>query len=442
LKYSNLNSKSPEKLKIDIEKIVYGGSGFARTEYGVILVPYTIPGEHVHVSSINKRRGVLYGEIQDIIKPSENRVSPFCNNFRKGCGGCQWQHIDYIEQVGIKRGIVEESIERIGKETVEFPPLIYDPGFEETRLRSVFHISHKKSEIGFYRYNTNDIIPIKECPLCVSPINQVLSIFQENFDLLEFVDSVSIITSGKDVHLHLGSKRFDKEVNLRVIYGSINRYGDIITGISCSKQRGDFLTYGSQCIEFFTSGFKYLANGKTFFQGHNTLNGKLIEIILNMIEDRQDGMLLDLFCGVGFLSIPVASCFKNVVGIDNHEESIRLATRNAGLNGVANMEFFRQDLGLGDFSLGADNVDVVIVDPPRRGCAKRLIKEIIRLNPSQIIMVSCNPTTMARDIRILMNNGYGIVSSQGVDLFPQTFHIETIVNLKRKNEFFLKNLHS
>lgn len=390
------NNSIPEDLNVDIEKLVYGGEGLARTELGVVLTPYTVPGESILVSSIHKRKGVLHGRLQDILRPSEHRVSPFCDNFAKGCGGCQWQHIDYLQQVEIKRRIIEESIERIGKEIVKFPPLAFDPCFKGTRLRSFFHVCHKNSAIGFYRFNTNDIIPIKECPLCVPSINQALSILHENFDMLKSVNSASIITNGNDVHLHLEGRKG---------------------------------TPGPQYIEFFIGGFKYLANGKVFLQGHSTLNGKLIEIIKDLIGEKKGGLLLDLFCGVGFLSIPVSSHFNHVVGIDNQQESVQLARENAKLNGLTNMEFYRQDLGLKNCLSGISSVDVVIIDPPRSGCSKILIEELVRLNPYKIIMVSCNPTTMARDIRMIMNNGYEIVSGYGIDLFPQTFHVETIVSL-------------
>ncbi|MEW6616005.1 MAG: class I SAM-dependent RNA methyltransferase [Thermodesulfobacteriota bacterium] len=396
------NNSIPKNLNIEIEKLVYGGEGLARTEFGVLLVPNTVPGETILVSSIHKRRGVFHGRLQDIFKPSEHRVPPFCDNFAKGCGGCQWQHIDYLEQVEIKRRIIEETLERIGKKTVKFPPLVFDLCFKGTRLRSLFHICHKKSEIGFYRFNTNDIIPIKECPLCVSSINHALSTIHENYDMLKSADSASIITNGNNVQLYL-------------------------EGV-----KGSPLYFGPQYIEFLTGGFKYLANAKVFFQGHSTLNGKLIQIINDLVGEKRGELLLDLFCGVGFLSIPVSSHFNHVVGIDNQQESIQLAKENAKLNRLTNMEFYRQDLGLKNCLSGITSVDAVIIDPPRSGCPKILIEELARLNPPQIIMVSCNPATMARDIRMLMNNGYEIVSGYGIDIFPQTFHVETIVSLIKK----------
>ncbi|MFH2013340.1 MAG: class I SAM-dependent RNA methyltransferase [Pseudomonadota bacterium] len=393
------NNSIPEKLNVDIEKLVYGGEGLARTDFGVLLTPYTVPGDDILVSSIHKRKGVLHGRLQEILKPSEHRVSPFCDNFAKGCGGCQWQHIDYLEQLEIKRKIIEETLQRIGKINFQFPPILFDPCFKETRIRSRFQICHKKSEIGFYRLNTNDIVPVRECPLCVPPINQALSTIYDNFDLPESTNLIGMISNGNYVHLNLEG-------------GSANP-----------------LYFGLQYIEFFTDGFKFLANGKVFFQGHKTLNCKLIEIIKDLIGEKKGEALLDLFCGVGFLSIPASSLFNHVFGIDNQQESIKLARENAKLNKLTNVEFSRQDLGLRNCLSGISSVNVVIIDPPRSGCSKILIEELVRLNPPQIIMVSCNPATMARDLRILMNNGYEIASGYGIDLFPQTFHVETIVSL-------------
>jgi|GEM_PF-1697706 len=421
----------PESLDVQIEKLVYGGDGLARTEYGVVLVAQTVPGDFVNLSAIQKRGGVLRGRVRNIRQPSKQRVSPFCNNFLKGCGGCQWQHIDYREQVRIKRRIVEESIERIGKKTVDVPPLICDLHVRQTRLRSVFRVSHNRLEVGFYRINTHEIVPIKECPLCLSPINHALSIVGSNVDLLAVVDSVSVITNGKDAHIHLACRRREIKEHVRNIYGLFNQVRGMSFGLSCSTGRGKPFHFGPQYIEFSTAGLKYLANGNIFFQGHRTLNEKLVQIIKDLIEDKGDNLLLDLFCGMGFLSIPVASRFNRVIGIDSHGESIHIARKNAMLNGFPHLEFFQKNLGLKDSSLGINSADVVILDPPRKGCPKRLIGELISLSPSQIIMVSCNPTTMARDLRILMNNGYGITSCHVLDLFPQTFHVETIVDLKR-----------
>ena len=167
------------------------------------------------------------------------------------------------------------------------------------------------------------------------------------------------------------------------------------------------------------------------FQGHSTLNGKLIQIIKNVIGKREGGVLLDLFCGVGSFSIPFSSQFNKVVGIDNHKGSIRLAKENTKLNNADNIVFYRQNLESNECRIHESSADTVILDPPRRGCTEILLKNLITLNPFHIIMVSCNPATMARDLKFLTENGYEMTSCHGIDLFPQTFHIETIVHLER-----------
>lgn len=421
----------PDSLKVSIEKLVYGGDGLARTDYGVILIPNTAPGDYVRISSIHKRKGVLKGRLVDIIRHSRCRTLPFCEHFLEGCGGCQWQHIDYSEQIEIKGKIVEESINRIGKSGFTFPPLVSDPEFKSTRIRGMLHICHKSSEIGFYRLNTNDIVPIKECPLIFPSANNVISILKEKPFILKYTDSISFITNGEDIHLNIEGKIDNKKRYLYEIYESLIQGKNLSVGLTCSKGGDDRLFVGVPYIEFSIDDFKYLVNGRTFFQGHTTLNKKIIEIIRGLVDYRNTGLLLDLFCGVGFLSIPMASHFYRVIGIDNHEESLRLAKENTKRNKIKNMEFYRQDIISKACFLNLGSADVVIVDPPRRGCSKRLMEALIQLNPHQIIMVSCDPATMARDIKVLIDNGYKMITGHTIDLFPQTFHIETIVSLSR-----------
>ncbi|MDY6855519.1 MAG: class I SAM-dependent RNA methyltransferase [Thermodesulfobacteriota bacterium] len=421
----------PDSINVSIEKLVYGGDGLARTNYGVILIPNTAPGDYIRISSIHKRKGILRGRLVDIIRHSRYRTIPFCEHFLEGCGGCQWQHIDYSQQIEIKRKIVEESINRIAKSSFTFPPLVFDPEFKGTRLRGMLHISHKSSEVGFYRLNSNDIVPITECPMIVSSVSNAIFVLKVDSFFLKYTDSVRFITNGRDIYFNIEGRIENKKRYLYEIYESLMQRKDLSIGLTCSKGRNDRLFVGASHIEFSIDDFKYLVNGRTFFQGHITLYKKIIEIIRGLVDYKGSGLLLDLFCGVGFLSISVASYFDRVIGIDNNRESLRLAKENAKRNKIKNMEFYRQDILSKPCFLNIRSADVVIVDPPRRGCPKILMEKLIQLNAHQIIMVSCDPTTMARDIKVLIDNGYKMITGQTIDLFPQTFHIETIVSLSK-----------
>ena len=419
---------------VDVEKLVYGGHGLARTEHGVILVPHTVPGDSVRLTWLRKKKGVLHGDVEDILKPSEHRRQPFCENFLKGCGGCQWQHIDYIEQVRIKKCIIEESFERIAKIQTAIPPLRYIPHYKGTRIRSLFHVSSDKKkalEMGYYRANTNEIVPIHECPLCVSPINQALAIFQDNIHLLKHVDAVSMISNREDLHIHVKGRGPAREKCIQEIYALFREQGNGNIGIYWSGEKGRSLRAGHDGIILTADGWKYLTDGEIFFQGHALLNDAIIKILKDLIGKERGDTLLDLFCGVGFLSIPFSSLFKRVAGLDNHEGALRLARENAVLNNAENMLFYKENLGSEQCNLNVSSADTVILDPPRRGCTGTLLNNLIRLSPLHIVMVSCNPATMARDVKYLTENGYEMTFCHGLDLFPQTFHIETIVHLKR-----------
>ena len=416
---------------VHIEKLVSGGEGLARTEYGIVLVPGVLKGETVEIDSIHRRKGVLRGIVSRIIKPAPERVSPFCHHFIEGCGGCQWQHIIYNKQIAIKNEILRENLQRIAHIDPLLDDPLYDPEFRHTRIRTHFHRDPQTLQIGFFRAKTHDLTPIHSCPLCVPSINKLLKFFNEQKDYLRGVCSFSVITSDQHAHLHFKTKKKRPEL-LRQLCNRLDADRDMKSGGSAESNGHTYWHHGTQWICIEVNGIPFKTNSQSFFQGHHRLNHHLVRNVKDMIGNEKREILIDLFCGVGLFGLSVAHQFKKVIGIDSDRQAILFAQENARLNKIHNTEFYLCDLTLDNILTDLDkSADVVILDPPRSGCPKRLREQIIDLSPQKIIVVSCDSATMARDIKRFTDRGYYMISCTSIDLFPQTFHIEAITHLQK-----------
>jgi 23S rRNA (uracil1939-C5)-methyltransferase len=374
-------------MRLTIEKLVYGGAGLARTEQGVLFVPRTAPGDVVDVEIVGKKKDYATGRVIEILEPSLDRQEPYCPNYATA-GCCHWQHIRYDRQVEYKEAILRETLRRIGHFEWNEPIQHLTARDRNYRLRATFHVINGR--LGFVRENTNTVVPIRSCTSLVPELN-------------EFIGKVDP-GPAREVH----AMSVPEVIAAFVLDGGLiqrSRRGTV--------QAGDF---------------QFRATADTFFQANRFLLGAMINEVLQQAGPTP-GNVLDLYAGVGFFSIPIARVAKEVIAIESNRTAVRLAQESARMNQTYQLRAVEGQVAaiLRDSGL---RPNVVIVDPPRAGCGEETANRIAELKPNQIIYVSCNPATFAREAARFLVNGYELRRLTLVDQFPNTYHIESIASFE------------
>lgn len=384
-------------VELTVEKLVYEGYGLARSNGRVFLIPLAAPGDRVKVKPVKEHKGVVIAHIEEILKPSDVRRSPPCSYYER-CGGCQLQHINYSAQLQAKLSFVKESLERIAKvQWAHEIPIYYGAEFEY-RLRTQLRQKSDgvKRHIGFYRAGSREICDITSCMVLSPALNAVVESFRSRLDGDWDCGSESIrLISGDD--------------------GSVSAY----------PKAGDIR---SDNVEITCGENKYLVGPTDFFQA----NRYLLPHMLDVVVGRERGAwAVDLYCGVGFFSIALARRFDYVVAVESNLHSVQISRQNAFRNHLDNITFLAQPVEqwLPTSRKDLGKIDFVLVNPPRIGLSRQAIKGICNLRPNRLTYVSCNPTTLARDLKRFLAGNYEIASIEAIDLLPQTYHIETVVRL-------------
>ncbi len=437
-----------KRIKITIDKIAYGGSGIGRYQDMVVFVPFSAPGDELSVTIIEEKKSYWLGEIDTIITPSSFRVQPPCPYFMV-CGGCQLQHLGYEFQLSIKKSLVEDALNRLAKLT----PVVREPlGMAEPwryRNKTQFPLGFGKDvQIGYYRRGTHRVINIESC--LVHP---------PEFDRLSEFLRTSIKRAREFIYRekdHTGNLRHiiirkgfgtgeclliavTKTGQLRAgVYNDIrDEYPEIIGVVQNVNPEKTNRILGSRYKTLAGRAFyqekllnkKFQVSAGSFFQVNTQQTETALKTILEFMNPSGSEEIVDLFAGVGTIGITVSPLVKRVIGIEIDPNAINDGRENLKLNGVRNMELVA---GAAETAISRLNrCDVLLLDPPRRGCTEALLKEIARLAPKKIVYVSCNPTTLARDLSILATSGFQTVAIQPIDLFPHTYHIETIACIEK-----------
>lgn len=400
----------------------------------------------VVITMIKKTYG--FGKVVRYIKQSNQRVKPTCS-LANICGGCQLQHMSSQEQATFKHQKVQDVISRIGKLDIEVKPVLSMEHPFSYRNKGQIPVGVDKGKVvcGFYRIHSNSIIDMETCPIQSEIINQVLNSIRKLFDKYPNVtkpmrhilikhgfhtNEVMVVFIAKRKEIQglstLISELVQQQPCVQSIILNINtREDNVILG------QKEVTLYGNRTITDTIHDLSFCISSKSFYQVNpiqtETLYGKVLEFA------QLDGSetVLDLYCGVGTISMFLAQKAKQVIGIEIVPQAIEDAKKNAELNGLTNIEFVCSDAATYATKLSNTkrHPDVVVVDPPRKGCDQETLESIVKMKPKTLIYVSCDPATLARDLRILDDFGYETLMVQPVDMFPQTFHVESIVKLVR-----------
>lgn len=433
---------------VTIEKLTFGGSGIGRLNGKVCFIPFTAPGDRARIKITAEKKSYCEGTLQECLMPSSDRVTPPCAVYGE-CGGCDWQHIRYSAQLVAKQQIFSEMLSRVaGVEPDVVHPILPAPNPYGYRSRVQFKLRSVAGALkfGFYRRGSHYVIDLPgTCCIARDEINairkdlcRVLSDFPEP-DKLPQIDAAAGETTGLLLLFHyIGDRREEAAEWLKKsLPGCTGATGIFIQfGRKSSLLRvwgEDKVSYGAPAAAMEKcSDMELFFRCGGFSQVNYDQNRQMIRTVLEWGGLQGNERVLDLYCGNGNFSLPLSRFCDEIVGLEEYGDSIADAEYNARNNGVRNARFIAMDTerGLRELVDAGERFHLVLLDPPRTG-AREAVHLIPALKPEKIIYVSCDPSTLARDLSNLYGKGYRVAASRAIDMFPQTYHIESVTLLKR-----------
>ena len=431
----------------------FEGKGVVKLSYGTVFVDGLFPGEEAEIEILYKRAGSYFGKVYRLINKSTDRIQPKCG-VCTACGGCQLQQLSYNAQLEYKTNKVKNAFKRNGIENIEVLPCISMENPYEYRNKVQVPIGrdpHGHIVSGFYRSGTHKIIPIDKCWIENSKAEKIILEIKNLMKVFHYAPYDEDTRSGLIRHILIrtsyhfndimvtlvtskdefkGKNNFVKELikkcpNITSVIQNINtRDTNVILG---EKER---TLFGPSVIKDSILGVNFLISSKSFFQVNPIQVEKLYEIAINFAELDKKENIFDAYCGIGTISLCASKYVNKVTGVEIVKEAIIDAKKNAKINNINNAEFLLGDAGeiLEKLVTQNEQFSTVFVDPPRKGLDERFVNTLLKLAPKKIVYVSCDPETLARDIKLLSSR-YEIKGIQPVDMFPMTFHVETAVSL-------------
>ncbi len=395
-----------------IDSMAYGGYGVARVEGFVHFVPESAPGDLVEIEPVVRKKSYGFSRLVRMLEPSPLRTDPFCPYYGE-CGGCQYQHIRYPEQLKIKQEIFVDQTRRLGRlPDLPSPQVV---GSEAKRTRMRLHL--RNGEIGFYRARSHTLCPIEECGIASPQVNAVLQEIQRFLkrDRKAFNGTVTILASPSGALVAAALARGEAQD----LYGSLTH---AVQGCTFLEQERR-IVLGEPYLPVSVQGLTLYAPPDAFTQ----VNPEINEILVGGICEFMQGSdrVMDLYCGCGNITLPLSRVCGHVVGIEWDRPSIEAARHSASEAGISNASFFEADA----LKAEMQDADGMVLDPPRSGLPAALIRNITNQRPMKIAYVSCNPSTLVRDLRLFVESGYRVISIRLLDMFPHTYHIESLTFL-------------
>jgi 23S rRNA (uracil1939-C5)-methyltransferase len=416
------SNRSRQFLEIEIEKLIYGGDGLSRHQGKVVFVPYSAPGDRLLIRSVLEKKNYIRGEIVKILLKGPGRSNPICPHFGK-CGGCQWQHLDYPQQLHGKEQILREIFHHRFPYTQNLPISITacpTPFAYRSRARVQIRNSNSGTSVGFFRSGSHTVEAIEFCPLLRAPLNRALHslrLAQSDAGISGDVMECDIAGSyEEDLWTAAPAGDAGKTKNTRPLPEDKAREKEVVL-----KRK--------------VGGFLYRIAASVFFQANDFLISELVRLVREMAEGTRTDVALDLFAGVGLFTLPLSGHFKSVIAVENSPPASRFCRDNAWNAGIGNVQIVCAGVAqwmesIRPATLG--KIDLILLDPPRSGAGTMVMEQIRALSPQTILYVSCDPQTLSRDLSCIPFEEYRIDRIIGLDMFPQTYHFETVVRLTRR----------
>lgn len=404
-----------DTITFQLTTMAHGGDALGRHEGKVIFVPYALPDEVVRVEITNDKGHYAFGRLVEVLEPSPDRVEPTCPYFgQEGCGGCQWQHIDYQAQVRLKARIVADQLERIGK--IEEPPMqppLAAPSAWSYRNHAQFHPA-PGANLGFQKATGDEVMAIDRCPI----LHPLLADLYAILDLTDLPGLVRLV-------MRAGTATGDRLIAFEM---EEDRPPALETDepVSCVlmlSEGGHANLIGDNYITEQVAEHTYRISASSFFQFNTSQAAELVPLVLDYLDLQGDETILDAYCGVGLFTTHLAEQAGLVIGVESAPAAVDdLLENTTEVDNVEIIEGAVEDV-LPDVSV---SLDAAVVDPPRGGLDRFALDALVDRGPSRIVYVSCDPATLGRDAKRLMRDGYRLIEVQPVDMFPQTYHIESV----------------
>lgn len=400
-------------MRVKIEKLDHFGRGICYIDGKICFVEDTLPGEEVKIKITLEKKKYMLGRVKDFYSISSDRVDDVCP-YKDKCGGCDLSHLSYKMENEYKCLKVKEILKKYADVD---EVLVEDVSFgEEYNYRNKITLHGDHNIIGYYKKNSNDIVPINKCLLVDEKINHIINV----------INMMSSDNEYKDIIIRVSN---DSEEVLISITGKVNGY-EVLEDLCDSLIINDEVIKGERCIMSFIGEKKFIISDKGFFQVNKTLTERLYNEVLNIVKEVKPKKVLDLYCGCGTIGIYISDYVDEVIGVEVFKESIENAKKNKKLNNCHNIRFICDKVENVIDNI-KDNTDLVIVDPPRGGLDKISIDVLLSMNVNNLVYVSCDPVTLARDIKLLKEK-YDVVSVKPFNMFSKTYHVECVCLLKAK----------
>ena len=446
--------KKNDIIEITVTDVSVDGSGIGKYNGMAVFVPLTAIGDVIRAKVLKVKKNYAFAKCEKIIYPSKHRINTDCGVFAR-CGGCAFRHISYNSECSIKQSRVMQTMHRIGKTDLAPQPIIFGKNSDRYRNKALYPVS-KNGELGFYSHHSHRVIPCGDCllhPDLFYKAGNIFTAFVQNYDISVY-DENSNKGLLRHFYLRYGAKTGELMVGIVINGNTLPQKDELIDRLKSALGEnlksvilnintkntnvvlGDknIVLYGREYIYDVLCGVKVRISPHSFYQVNRNMAEKLYQKAAEYAEP-QGKNILDLYCGAGTIGLSMAKEAKSIIGVEIVEAAVEDAQINAAENQITNARFICGDAAVAAKQLKQENItaDVVILDPPRKGCSEDLLKTVATdFAPERIVYVSCDVATLARDTAILETLGYKLQEYTPVDMFPRTAHVETVVQLVRK----------
>ena len=430
------------------------GQGVAKIEGCAVFIPNAIAGETCRVRIEKAGKTWAAGKIVEILEKSPHRVNRECP-VAKLCGGCDFWHMDYTEEGRLKADRVLQALNRIGGESLQEMPILCAPTCKAYRNKAQYPVASQKGRLyaGFFKAGTHQVVENPRCLILPQETDRVKKLVVDFFNhyrlsaydeatqkgLLRHIYVRRGAVSGQVlVCLVLNGRKLPHSAELIEKLQAVSGFTTLVISVNTKPGNSilgdEFITlYGPGYIEDTLCGLTFRLSPRSFYQVNHHQAQRLYEAAITQAQITKQDLVLDLYCGVGTITLAMAKAAGKVIGVEVVEQAVADARENAKRNGIDNAEFFCGDAGKAALELEEKGIrpDVIVVDPPRKGLNADTIEALDKMSPRRIVYVSCDPATLARDVALLKERGYQVQSAQAADLFPRCAHVESIVCLSR-----------
>ena len=433
------------------------GQGVAHVDGCAVFIPNAIAGETYIIRIEKAAKTWAAGKIVEVLEKSPHRVNRECP-VAKLCGGCDFWHMDYEEEARLKAERVRSCLNRIGGEQLETVPILSAPTCYSYRNKAQYPVAARKNKAyaGFFRAGTHQVVENNRCLILPQEADDVKNA------VIDYVNQFRVTVYDEEAHkgllrhiyvrrgtvskqvlvcLVVNGRKIPREEELTARLKKIPGFTTLVLSVNTKQGNAvlgdEFITfYGPGYIEDTLCGLTFRLSPRSFYQVNHDQAERLYNAAISQAEITKNDTVLDLYCGVGTITLAMAGAAGKVIGVEVIPQAVEDAKDNAKRNGIENAEFFCGDAGQAALELEAKGIkaDVVVVDPPRKGLNTDTIEALHRFSPRRIVYVSCDPATLARDVALLKERGYTLKNAQAADLFPRCSHVETVCLLSRKDK--------